>query len=456
MFIHAFDRPGTRLAGLLVAAPLLALVSVGTAHAAICRVTPAGVSSGAGTWASPMDLQTALANAMCTEIWVTSGVYTPVVPLNPENVTDGERAVSFDIKPDVAVYGGFIGTESTRGERAPDANLTILSGDIDGNDLNTDGNEINETWTDTVGSNSYHIVFMNGTPAAGTITAGTVLDGFTVTGGNATGTLPDDRGAGLYCNGEGTGNECSPTLSSLNFTGNYAGYLGGAIFNAGNNGGASNPALTNVTFSGNTAVNSGGAMYNFGSFGTCSPSLANVTFSGNEAYNGGAMYNNGYSGVSSPSLTNVTFHANRANFTGGAIYNNGSSSGVSSPALRNVILWGDTAGSNGPEIYNDEATPVIAYSVIQGSGGSGAGWDLALGTDGGGNLDADPDLGSLGNHGGSTATMVPGVGSSAIDTGTCIGALAFDQRGMARPQGAACDIGAVEYRGDLIFANGFD
>jgi len=52
-------------------------------------------------------------------------------------------------------------------------------------------------------------------------------------------------------------------------------------------------------------------------------------------------------------------------------------------------------------------------------------------------------LGALGDNGGSTRTLALVAGSSAIDAaGAC--ALGTDQRGVSRPQGAACDIGAFE------------
>ncbi|MEO7794805.1 MAG: choice-of-anchor Q domain-containing protein, partial [Thermoanaerobaculia bacterium] len=36
-------------------------------------------------------------------------------------------------------------------------------------------------------------------------------------------------------------------------------------------------------------------------------------------------------------------------------------------------------------------------------------------------------------------------GSAAVDSGGCVlPALAFDQRGVARPQGIGCDVGSVE------------
>lgn len=105
-------------------------------------------------------------------------------------------------------------------------------------------------------------------------------------------------------------------------------------------------------------------------------------------------------------------------------------------------------------MLNGAAAPGIDHSIIQGSRSGGI-WDASLGNDNGGNLDADPLLGALANNGGSTPTMQPGAGSAAIDTGTCINAPPADQRGLSRPQGAACDIGAVELR-DLIFRDGFN
>jgi hypothetical protein len=127
---------------------------------------------------------------------------------------------------------------------------------------------------------------------------------------------------------------------------------------------------------------------------------------------------------------------------GGALYNY-----QNWPTTNNTILWGNSA-ADGPQVYNSSATPGFRNSVIQGSGGSAA-WDSSLGTDSGGNLDVNPLLGSLADNGGPTRTLAPAAGSSAIDTGldgpTCPG---HDQRGIPRPQGSHCDIGAVEYLSD--------
>jgi hypothetical protein len=79
--------------------------------------------------------------------------------------------------------------------------------------------------------------------------------------------------------------------------------------------------------------------------------------------------------------------------------------------------------------------------------------------DGGGNLSypdascpgvhADARLGPLQDNGGPTMTMEPGPGSAAIDAGDAAACAAapvnsLDQRGVVRPVGPQCDMGAVE------------
>jgi hypothetical protein len=63
----------------------------------------------------------------------------------------------------------------------------------------------------------------------------------------------------------------------------------------------------------------------------------------------------------------------------------------------------------------------------------------------------DPMLGALGNNGGPTQTMLPLAGSPLIDAipvAACqadgAAGITTDQRGVTRPQGPGCDIGAVE------------
>jgi hypothetical protein len=59
-------------------------------------------------------------------------------------------------------------------------------------------------------------------------------------------------------------------------------------------------------------------------------------------------------------------------------------------------------------------------------------------------LFADPLLGALADNGGPTQTRALSSGSPAIDAGNNSACPAADQRGILRPQGGGCDIGAYE------------
>jgi predicted outer membrane repeat protein len=71
----------------------------------------------------------------------------------------------------------------------------------------------------------------------------------------------------------------------------------------------------------------------------------------------------------------------------------------------------------------------------------------------------DPLVGPLANNGGPTQTVLPGIGSPLIDAippSSCqadgAAGVTNDQRGVTRPQGAGCDIGAVEVQALLVVA----
>ena len=263
-------------------------------------------------------------------------------PRDPANTS-----AFFSLKNAVVVYGGFAGTETSLDQRDWQANLTILSGDIDGNDVNTDGNFIAETPADIQGSNSIHVVWnSNVDPTA-------VLNGFVITAGKY---VDVSLGAGMY------NVNASPTLVHLTISGN-SGYEGGGMFNHLD----SSPTVTQVTFTGNSAVSGGGGIKNYSN---SSPLLTNVVFSGNNAYNGGGMFSyasspllrnvlfkgntatNGggiYSYEGAPVLFNTTFSGNSAFDAGGAYQNGGSLT------IHNSILWGDTATVT-PEIKADSGT----------------------------------------------------------------------------------------------------
>jgi len=192
--------------------------------------------------------------------------------------------------------------------------------------------------------------------------------------------------------------------------------FGGGLFNYND----SHPTLTNVSFTDNSASQCGGAIYNWID---SNPLLMNTTLSNNDAPWGAGLFNN----ESDPILTNVTLSLNTATNSIGGIYND-----ASNPQIRNTILWGNTPAS--PQIYNDTSSPVVSDSVIQ--NGYAGGTNIII---------TNPMLGSPGNYGGYTPVIPIQAGSSAIDTGNDGICPTTDQRGMSRPQGPHCDIGAYEY-----------
>lgn len=425
------------------------------------------------------------------EIWVAEGVYYPD---EGAGHADGDRTEYFRLEyNNVRLYGGFAGGETQRRQRDWQDNPTVLSGDIDQNDTNTDGNNIAEGWNDVAGNNTYHVLWLDGTTHED-ITTGTVIDGFIVTAGQANAAVVAQYGGGIYCDGYGTGHECSPTLRNITFCGNQ-GQCGGAIINDGDNWGTSNPVVTNVVFSSNLADLDGGGMYNFGAnqYGSeSSPVLTNVVFEDNHAQkNGGGMCNMGANkGTSSPVLTNVLFVNNRADSDadddgfGGGMYNHSGSAGNCNPIIKNVtfygnqaylgggmynydfglgeccpgvtnvILWGNSATQGGSQVYNDNGDPSFSHCDIQGCGGSGS-WDTDIGTDNGYNIDADP---LFADAAGGDLTLRPG--SPAVDAGDTsvlpadtqdldndgdsAEAIPYDLNGNKRVQASAVDIGAYE------------
>jgi CSLREA domain-containing protein len=397
-----------------------------------------GLNNGSSWDDAYSDLQSALAENACTEIWVAAGTYYPT--------SGNDRAISFELKSGVEIYGGFAGTETQRSGRDVDANATILSGDI-----GTQGDK---------GDNSYHVVYANN------VNNTAVLDGFTVTGGNANGGWSNNNGGGMY------NNNSSPTLTNVAFSANSANSGGGMYNNAGSStltdvafsansaddygGGMFNsngsPELTGVSFNNNSSPR-GGGMYNDSS----SPTLTDVTFSGNAATFGGGMFNL----KSSPSLTKVTFSGNNTTAAGGGMYNWDNSS----PELTNVT-FSDNSASYGGGMVNSASSSTLTNVLLANSTGSNCA------NDDGGSINSssrhnliddntcgltdgvngnkigpgyNANLGPLANNGGFTQTHALLAGSAAIDAGDDAACPATDQRGVARPQGAHCDIGAYKY-----------
>ena len=414
----------------------LLLLSAGavTAQAAICRVAADGDALADGsTWSTATTLPAALLEVGCTEIWLKQGLYRAPY--------DG-----FAIERPLHLYGGFKGNEATRAQRATNSRLTVLTGDIDGDDT-VDAQGIVHTPADIVdmpGGNASHVLTIGGlgTEGNGVYTpANTVIDGLTLTGGNAiTSTSYHVYGAGLFCNGNGAGKECSPRISHVTFSGNHARFGGGAMTAMAGDGGKSSPEITHSLFTGNTTDGGsgrGGALQFEGYLGgTIHPRISQSTFTDLVGDLGAAIYLYADTVQGSLQLEFSTLEDNTATY--GVIYGKGVAVNVA-----HSIIWGTWLGE---VIYLEDGDSVAA------SLGSLSGNYIEDGCTrvepsalcAGSPSDIDPELGPLADNGGPTWTHLPSVGSPVRFVWTC-SAGETDQRGAQRPTGGdACDAGAVQ------------
>jgi len=177
---------------LLFAAVLLS--ASGFAQTIFVNSTASGANNGS-SWANAYTkLNAALAAAQAgSNIWVAAGTYRPDSTSLPDK--------AFLVESGVNLYGGFNGTEATFNERDFLTNVTILSGDLRGDDVT--GN-----FTLKRSDNSLHILRIeNGDPDNRTI-----VDGFQLRSGNtldgATSAANDTRGAAILATAKVTVRNC--------------------------------------------------------------------------------------------------------------------------------------------------------------------------------------------------------------------------------------------------------
>ncbi len=211
---------------------------------------------------------------------------------------------------------------------------------------------------------------------------------------------------------------------------------GGILNNTGND-----LTINDTTITGNTVTNYGGGIINSGNL-----ILNNSTVSGNIALGSSSRGGGVYSG--NITLNNSTISNNSSGWLGGGIYINGTLN------TKNSILANNTA-SVGPDCYT--------YTIGGGGVVTSNGYNIfgnnsectftpttgdQVGTS---SSPIKPRLTPLQDNGGPAFTHALLVGSPAIDAGNPAtpgsggnACLATDQRGVARPDGTRCDIGAFE------------
>jgi LPXTG-motif cell wall-anchored protein len=185
--------------------------------------------------------------------------------------------------------------------------------------------------------------------------------------------------------------------------------------------------------------------------------------------NNGALYTNGTATISNTTIAGNTSYNRTVDFEA-------SGPNAIAVTLTHVTIAGNVGTGNLPPVglFANAVAPATLSVVLEGSllmdnrmagvqkncGTAGSG--IAAITSNGRNLTDDltctglvtptdlsnnqaTTLGALADNGGPTRTLALLAGSSAIDSaGSCGPVTPTDQRGVARPQGPGCDIGAFE------------
>ncbi|MFO7692739.1 MAG: PxKF domain-containing protein [Vicinamibacterales bacterium] len=179
-----------------------------------------------------------------------------------------------------------------------------------------------------------------------------------------------------------------------------------------------------------------------------------VPFSVDEPYLfGGGILN--VQGTTRIILSTVT--DNHAHAAGGGVH----AIAETSTIVKSSLIWGNTSGTDTADDLAtgstlDNALVSLGHNLVGAAGDFSGAFDA---TDQSGDLVAM--IGPLlPNVPGTTATHALLAGSPALDTGSCTdhddAVVTTDQRGVARPQGSACDVGAFELEATApVHATGF-
>lgn len=238
-----------------------------------------------------------------------------------------------------------------------------------------------------------------------------------------TGNDAADDGGGIYFYDP----DNDVTVEDSTISGNSAGDLGGGIYLYSPDAGLF--TIRGTTASGNNAAAGGGIFLYSPDHGG---SIENSTISGNQATagDGGGIY---LYNLYNFALHHLTVTGNSASGTGGGVFTPNAS-----VPLDNSIIANNTAGTNNDLGNGIDGSFDLSFSLVEAPGTANL-------SDNGGNIfNQDPQIGPLQNNGGPTQTHLPGAAgvSPVVNAGNS--AFTVDQRGVARPVGAAVDMGAVE------------
>jgi predicted outer membrane repeat protein len=233
------------------------------------------------------------------------------------------------------------------------------------------------------------------------------------------------------------------TVVGSTVSGNTAGSDGGGVRTS-----SGAVTVTNSTLADNTAGEDGGALRTFDGPITVTRS----TLAANTAVGAGGGI---YTLEGAIAVTASTLSGNASDVTGGAIHVDGAMVDSDTTDLVETTVAGNTAPTGGGLSIAVGAQATLLRSIVAGNTGgdcdgpvSSSGFSLdsddTCGLVAAGDLPGvNPLLGPLADNGGPTPTRALAAGSPAVNAAGAV-CSATDQRGVPRPQQAACDIGAFE------------
>lgn len=303
---------------------------------------------------SGLDAAEASAGAI-TEIWVAQGTYVP----SKRTFPDEPRSATFQLLDGVSLYGGFAGTETSIEQRDIYGRPTVLSGDLNGDDLPSFVN---------YDENSHHVVTGIELPTW------TAFDGLTVTGGHS----PQwSYGAGMYLQ------NARLQINNCTFAGNVARREQENVAWSGGGGAAlflrhwytkpSSPALLHVSqshFRDNSGAGDGGAVLIWSSFYDGSVDFSECTFERNVGDGALTVY------YSACTLHSCLFSGNSSDGPGAAVFAQPYGGDVvieASKFQRNTAGWGGAVAIDGGGSVN-----VIGSSFVENSSNTGYGGALNI------------------------------------------------------------------------------
>ncbi|MBK6930226.1 MAG: right-handed parallel beta-helix repeat-containing protein [Saprospirales bacterium] len=335
-------------------------------------------ATGANTGTSWADAYASLTDALTNavpgdQVWVAAGTYKPV-SMTPN--------ASFAMQSGISLYGGFNGTETMLSARNPETNVTVLSGDLAGNDLPGD-------FAMNRSDNSIHVVEVS---ASANPAGPALIDGFTISGGH---TLTTTANPDLTRRGGGIMTTTPLTVRNCLLSGNF-GDSGGAmaILNASASGSLVESCVieanmvyinTQTNTSGQSAGifvrdvssltvkdcvfrnnrTSRGCLYPFNSLGVV---IDNCTFENND---GTGFTSAGlFTYHTSFTVTNCTFFGNMAN--GASAWYNDDRDGGRFGTVNNCLFENNTATGTCGGFYNWQGNLDIRSCTFRGNAANAA------------------------------------------------------------------------------------